>query len=302
MNKPTLLILAAGLGSRYGGVKQIDQFGPNGETIIDYSIFDAINSGFDKIVFVIREDFADEFKAIFKPKLRNSDIEVVYVYQKLSVFLGAKPVPAKREKPWGTAHALLCAKDVINEPFAIINADDFYGKEPFEMMAEFLNLECNETHAALMGYEIENTLSPNGPVSRGVCETNDHGNLKSITELTRISARRNNIISTDNNGKNHIISTGTLVSMNFWGFDPSVFDLTEKMFDEFLEENINNPESEFLIPSVADYYIANSPGTIKVIPTSEHWFGITYREDAPAVKENLKRLIENGIYSSPLWT
>lgn len=302
MKKPTLLILAAGMGSRYGGNKQMDHFGPNGETIIDYSIFDAISAGFGKIVFIIRKNFAKEFEKIFNDKLQNEDVEIEYVYQELESFLGDYEVPEHREKPWGTAHAVLCAKDVINEPFAAINADDFYGEEPFGRMSTFLEEECDEEHAAAMGYEIDKTLSKHGSVSRGVCTVDEHGNLESITERTKILTENDDIVYTDDDGGNHIIPPGTPVSMNFWGFDSSIFDLIEKMFTQFLEENISKPKAEFLIPSVADYYTSHGMGTVKVIPTSEQWFGVTYRKDAPVVKENLNRLIEQGTYPGKLWS
>ena len=302
MEKPTLLILAAGMGSRYGGIKQMDHFGPNGETIIDYSIFDAIASGFGKIVFIIRKDFATEFESIFNEKLKNAGVEVAYVYQELDSFLGANQVPEQREKPWGTAHAVLCAKDVIDEPFAIINADDFYGKEPFELMAAFLNTECDEKRGAVMGYEINKTLSKHGSVSRGVCTVDELGNLDTITERTKVAIEDGDIVYTDENGGKHVIAADTPVSMNFWGFDPSIFSLIEQLFGRFLKENLDKPKAEFLIPSVADYYIANKSGTVKVIPTAAQWFGVTYQEDAPMVRESLSKLIEAGTYPKTLWT
>src|SRR5690625_1485601 len=302
MDKPTLLILAAGMGSRYGGIKQMDNFGPNGETIIDYSIFDAIASGFGKVVFIIRKDFSEEFEKIFNAKLSNTETEVEYVYQELDSYTGNKDVPEERKKPWGTAHAVLCAKEVIKEPFAIINADDFYGKEPFDLMASFLDSECSEKRAAVMGYEINKTLSKHGSVSRGVCTLDELGNLDTITERTKVSIEDGDIVFSDSEGEQHAISKGTPVSMNFWGFDPSIFELIEQMFVTFLKENMEKPKAEFLIPSVADYYIANKMGTVKVIPTSEQWFGVTYQEDAPAVKESISNLIENGTYPKALWT
>ncbi len=302
MQKPTLLILAAGMGSRYGGIKQMDNFGPNGETIIDYSIYDAIASGFGKVVFIIRKDFSEAFEKIFNEKLAHTGVEVQYVYQELESFLGDHKLPEGRQKPWGTAHAVLCAKEVIEEPFAIINADDFYGKEPFDLMATFLNTSCDKEHAAVMGYEISKTLSRHGTVSRGVCTQDEKGNLETITERTKVGFEGDDIVYTDNKGENHVLSDNTLVSMNFWGFDPSIFTLIENMFDDFLNEDGDKPKAEFLIPSVADYYIANEMGSVKVIHTTEQWFGVTYKEDASNVKENLKALIEKGIYPETLWT
>lgn len=302
MQKPTLLILAAGMGSRYGGIKQMDNFGPNGETIIDYSIFDAIASGFGKIVFIIRKDFSEAFERIFNEKLQDKGVEIVYVYQELDSFLGDDKLPEGRVKPWGTAHAVLCAKDEIEGPFAIINAVDFYGKEPFDLMKTFLTTECDKNRAAVMGYEINKTLSKHGSVSRGVCTVDELGNLDTITERAKVSISNGDIVYVDDQGEQHVISGSTPVSMNFWGFDSSIFALIEKMFERFLQENLHKPKAEFLIPSVADYYIANKMGTVKVIPTSEQWFGVTYQEDAPMVKESLKQLIDKGTYPSSLWT
>lgn len=302
MDKPTLLILAAGMGSRYGGIKQMDHFGPNGETIIDYSIYDAIKAGFGKIVFIIRKDFSEEFEKIFNDKLKNSDVEIKYVYQALDSFTGKdNKVPDNRQKPWGTAHAVLCAKEAIKEPFAIINADDFYGREPYEKMADFLQNECNERRYSVMGYEIGNTLSEHGSVSRGVCTLDDAGNLATITERTKIFREEGNPTFIDEDGNHHILPNSTPVSMNFWGFHQNIFKLSENMFDTFLKENINNPKAEFLIPTVIDYFIANQMGTVKVIPTSMQWFGVTYQEDAPVVRENIEALITKGIYPENLW-
>jgi NDP-sugar pyrophosphorylase family protein len=302
MQKPTLLILAAGMGSRYGGIKQMDHFGPNGETIIDYSIYDAIKAGFGKIVFIIRKDFSEEFEKIFNEKLKNSDVEIKYVYQALDSFTGKdNKVPDNRQKPWGTAHAMLCAKDAIKEPFAVINADDFYGREPYEQMVDFLLKECSEKRYSVMGYEIGNTLSDHGSVSRGVCALDDIGNLATITERTKIIRQDGNPTFVDEDGHPHILPDTTPVSMNFWGFHQNIFKLSEDMFDNFLKENIQNPKAEFLIPTVVDYFIANQMGTVKVIPTSMQWFGVTYQEDAPIVRESIQALISKGIYPENLW-
>lgn len=303
MEKPTLLILAAGMGSRYGGIKQMDAFGPNGETLIDYSIYDAIQAGFGKIVFIIRKDFSEEFKKIFDGKLeKHPSVKVEYVYQEMDSFLEDHKPPQDRQKPWGTAHAVLCARDVIEEPFAVINADDFYGREAFDLMKTFLEEECSEKRYAVMGYELGKTLSEHGSVSRGVCTVNDQGNLETITERTKIYRDNGSIIYKDDDGEEHVASPKTPVSMNYWGFHPNIFALLEKRFQEFLTENITKSKAEFLIPSVVDYYIANKMGTVKVIRTSVQWFGVTYQEDAPAVKKNLKALISNGTYPEKLWT
>lgn len=301
MEKQTLLILAAGMGSRYGGIKQMDQFGPNGETIIDYSIYDAIKTGFGKIVFIIRKDFAESFEKIFNDKLKNANIDIEYVYQEMDSFVGKNEVPAGRQKPWGTAHAMLCAKDAIEEPFAVINADDFYGRGAFDKMVDFLELECTEKRYSVMGYELGKTLSDHGSVSRGVCTLDEIGNLDTITERTKISREDGKPTYMDEEGNGHILSPSTPVSMNFWGFHQNIFDLTEELFDAFLEENGDNPKAEFLIPSVVDYYIANKQGTVKVIPTDMQWFGVTYQEDAPIVRKNLETLIADGVYPKNLW-
>lgn len=301
MKKQTLLILAAGMGSRYGGIKQMDQFGPNGETIIDYSIYDAIQSGFGKIVFIIRKDFAENFEKIFNEKLKDQHVEIKYVYQEMDSFVGKNSIQTGRQKPWGTAHAMLCAKDAIDEPFAVINADDFYGRGAYGQMVEFLEKECSEKRYSVMGYELDKTLSEHGSVSRGVCTLDDIGNLDTITERTKIYREDGKPTFSDDDGDEHILPANTPVSMNFWGFHQNIFDLAEEMFGTFLQENGDNPKAEFLIPSVVDYYIANRKGTVKVIPTDMQWFGVTYQEDAPIVRENLAALIEEGTYPKNLW-
>lgn len=295
--KPTLLILAAGMASRYGSMKQTQNFGPAGETIMDYSIYDAIDAGFGKIVFIIRKDFADDFKAIFEPKLHGK-IAVEYVYQELSDFVPG-PVPTERIKPWGTGHAVLCAKNVINEPFAIINADDFYGKDAFLKAAQFLQNQCTPQQNAIVGYELEKTLSKFGTVSRGVCEVNAQLNLTGITERTKVFKEGNQIVY-EENGTSYALPSNTTVSMNFWCFHPAVFDQTQILFQQFLKDNINDPKSEFFIPRIADNFIKNG-GTIKVIPTSSTWFGVTYKEDAPQVEKSIRELVETNIYPDNLW-
>lgn len=297
--QPTLLILAAGMASRYGSLKQIQEFGPSGETIIDYSIYDAINAGFGKIVFIIRENFANEFKEIFEPKLKGR-IKTDYVYQDISSFVGGHPIPADRTKPWGTAHAILCAKDVINEPFAVINADDFYGTDSFVKMAAFLKNECKPDLYSVVGYELSKTISEHGSVSRGVCSVNAEGNLAAINERTKVYKENDQIVYEDAEGK-HPLAADTPVSMNFWGFDPAVFELSQGLFNEFLEKNADNPKSEFFIPIVADEFIRRDIGKVKVLPTSAQWFGVTYKEDAPGVQASLNALVKNGEYPDNLW-
>lgn len=302
MQKPTLLILAAGMGSRYGGIKQMDQFGPHGETIIDYSIYDAIRAGFGKVVFIIRKDFADAFEPLFNEKLKDKEVEVAYVYQGLDSFLGDHELPEGRQKPWGTAHAVLCAKDAIREPFAVINADDYYGQEVYEKMASFLGEECGEKRYAVLGYELGKTLSDHGSVSRGVCRLDEIGNLDTITERTKIVREGDRCVYTDDQGQDHVLAATTPVSMNFWGFHQNIFDLTEKLFDAFVNDHSQDVKAEFLIPSVVDYFIANKLGTVKVIPTSVQWFGVTYQQDAPNVRKSLQALIDAGVYPENLWS
>ena len=297
--KPTLLILAAGMGSRYGGIKQLDAFGPSGETIIDYSIYDAIKSGFGKVVFIIREDFTTEFKNVFEPKL-NGKIATEYVMQEMDSFTDGFKLPQGRTKPWGTAHAVLCAKDFIHEPFAVINADDFYGRDGFEKAAKFLTGEVSPETWCIIGYQLSKTLSENGTVSRGVCQVDADGNLISIAERIKIYPEGNKIIYEENNTKTEL-PPDTVVSMNFWGFHPNVFDYIQKLFQKFLKENIDNPKAEFFIPIVGDAFIRERKGKIKVIPTSSQWFGVTYREDAPVVKESIESLVESGVYPEKLW-
>jgi choline kinase len=297
--KPTLLILAAGMGSRYGGIKQMDSFGPSGETIIDYSIYDAIRSGFGKIVFIIREDFAESFKNIFEAKLKGK-IETDYVMQEMDSFIDDFKVPEGRTKPWGTAHAVLCAKNVITGPFAVINADDFYGRDAFEKAAKFLTGEVAPDTWCIIGYQLSKTLSENGTVSRGVCEVNTGGNLVSIVERIKIYREENKIIYEEGEKKVEL-PEDTPVSMNFWGFHQDVFSYIQNLFHEFLEKNSENVKAEFFIPIIGDAFIHDKKGKIKVIPTSSQWFGVTYREDAPGVKESINALVEKGEYPKKLW-
>jgi NDP-sugar pyrophosphorylase family protein len=296
--QPTLLILAAGMASRYGSMKQIQGFGPSGETIMEYSIYDAIRAGFKKVVFIIREEFANDFKNIFEAKLKG--IEIGYVYQDLKSFVGNRQIPADRSKPWGTAHAVLCAKDAVKEPFAVINADDFYGKDAFQKAFDFLTKECSEKVYSIIGYDLVKTLSDNGTVNRGVCEVDSKGNLTSIAERVNIADNDGKIIVEDGFEPREL-PRNSKVSMNFWNFHPSIFAYSEKLFGEFLDENINKPKSEFFIPIVADKFINENKGVIEVIPTSAQWFGVTYKEDAPEVKQKLDELVDSGEYPNNLW-
>ena len=297
--RPTLVILAAGMASRYGSMKQVEGFGPNNETIMDYSVFDAIRAGFDKVVFIIRKDFSDAFKKIVEPKFGDK-IKIDYVYQEMNAFTGNYKAPAERTKPWGTAHAVLSAKDAVNEPFAVINADDFYGKDAFIKANEFLTAEAREDLYAIIGYELSKTLSEHGSVSRGVCKVDKNGFLIGINERTNIY-RENGKIVYEENGEKTELNDNTPVSMNFFCFDTSVFSVTEKLFQLFLAENASNPKAEFFIPIVADQFISLGTGKIKVITTASQWFGVTYKEDAPDVRKKLVALIEKGEYPGKLW-
>jgi UTP-glucose-1-phosphate uridylyltransferase len=297
--QPTLLILAAGMASRYGSMKQIQSFGPGGETIMDYSIYDAIRAGFGKVVFIIREDFAEDFKKIFEPKLKGK-IATEYVYQDKNAFVPDVEVPADRTKPWGTGHAVLCARDVVKEPFAVINADDFYGKDSFEKADKFLRTECNDKTAAIIGYELAKTLSEHGTVSRGVCEVNENNDLVSINERTKIYREGDRIVYEENDQKIEVPFNSS-VSMNFWCFDPSIFNIIEQLFQDFVKENYTNIKSEFFIPIIGDYFVRELGGAIKVIPTSSQWFGVTYKEDAPVVKASVDKLVADNEYPASLW-
>ena len=296
--QPTLLILAAGMASRYGSMKQMEGFGPSGETIMEYSIYDAIRAGFGKVVFIIRKEFSQAFMDVFEPKLKGK-IATAYVFQELSSFTEGFSVPSDRTKPWGTAHAVLCARSDIREPFAVINADDFYGRDAFEKAYRFLTGGCNAQTYAIIGYDLMKTLSDNGSVNRGVCQVDGSGNLTSISERLNIAVRDGRVLCDDG------ISPGELprqtsVSMNFWCFDPSIFAYSEQLFRDFLAAHSLAPKSEFFIPIVADRFIKEE-GVIKVIPTSAQWFGVTYKEDAPEVRKSLHALIAAGEYPEKLW-
>lgn len=299
--KPTLVILAAGMASRYGSMKQIQSFGPDGETIMDYSIYDAIRAGFGKVVFIIREEFAEQFKAIFEPKLQGR-IATDYVYQALSSFTNGRNIPADRTKPWGTAHALLCCKGKVNEPFAVINADDFYGKDAFAKAYTFLTTQCNEQTYCIIGYHLKNTLSDNGTVSRGVCEVSADGNLTDINERTKIFARAaEGDIVYEENEQLTVLPANSLVSMNYLCFAPGFINLAEDLFEKFLDEQGQELKSEFYIPTVTKHFVQSGKGVVKVIPTSSQWFGVTYKEDAPGVQESINKLVAAGEYPGSLW-
>lgn len=297
--KPTLLILAAGMGSRYGGLKQIDGLGPHGEALIEYSVFDAIRAGFGKIVFVIRENIAEVFKEKVGNKL-SDHIQIEYAFQEVNTPIEGLKYYPDREKPWGTAHAVLVSEGVINEPFAVINADDYYGYKSFADMADFLINECSPRNYSMIGYSLPLTLSDNGTVSRGVCTMDENHFLTTVVERTSVGWRNQEIFFED---KNELIrlDSDTLVSMNFWGFHPAVFDQIRKKFIEFVKNHGENPKAEFFIPLVINEGIQENLFIVKVIPNMEKWYGVTYKEDKELVQNAFKNLTEEGLYPSPLW-
>jgi len=297
--KPTLLILAAGMASRYGSMKQIDGFGPNDETIIDYSIYDAIKAGFGKVVFIIKEEFVDNFKAIFEAKL-NGKIETDYVFQNFDLKQFGIEEEIYREKPWGTAHAILSARKAIKEPFCVINADDYYGYDSFKKMVDFLTNEATDSNYSIVGYKIGKTLSDFGSVSRGVCKTNDAGYLEEITERTQVYKKGDTIVF-EENGVEYPLEYDTPVSMNFWGFTPAVFKLTEELFKVFALANKDKPKAEFFIPLIGENLVKTNTASFKVIPTDSQWFGVTYKEDKPFVQSCIDELVKNGTYPENLW-
>lgn len=301
MQKPTLVILAAGMASRYGKMKQIEGFGPNKETIMDYSIFDAIRAGFEKVVFIIREEFEETFKSIMEPKLKGR-IETAYVFQHLTDFVPADAtVSAERTKPWGTAHAVLCARPAVSGNFVVINADDFYGADSFRKAYAFCSSDCNDHQFGIIGYTLSKTLSKNGSVSRGVCQADAEGRLISIHERTKIYWKGQDVVY-EENGQEFQVDAQAPVSMNFWCFSPAVFEQSEKLFHRFITERGMDPKAEFFIPIVADAFIQDLGGTIKVVKTDSDWFGVTYPQDAPEVEASITQLVAAGAYPPALWS
>lgn len=299
--KPTLLILAAGMGSRYGGLKQLDRVGPGGETIMDYSVYDAIRAGFGKVVFVIRKSFEEDFKREVIAKFEDK-IEVKVVYQDINAVPSGCSFHPEREKPWGTNHAVLMAKSVINEPFGVINADDFYGKESFEVLAKFLNeVKGKENQYCMVAYRLQNTLSENGYVSRGECFVDENSFLTNVIERTKIIRKDDRIVFRPNENEEKTLEPNTPVSMNFWGFTPDYFEHSEKRFIKFLEEEGNRLNSEFYIPTMVNDLISSGISTCRVIDTPATWFGVTYIEDKPMVIERINNLTRQGKYPKNLW-
>lgn len=298
--KPTLLVLAAGMGSRYGGLKQLDGLGPHGETIMDYSIYDAMRSGFGKVVFVIRKDIEDEFRAKILSKYEGH-IPVDVVFQAIDDLPEGFVCPEGRSKPWGTNHAVMMAAGVVNEPFAVINADDFYGRDAFEVVARQLaNAEPGKY--SLVGFRVGNTMSPNGSVARGVCETDPNGMLTAIAERKDISYDADGkIVFTDENGKTCSLEPETPVSMNLWGLTPDYFTLSEREFAKYLKANIDNPKAEMTIPDCMDGLIKNGEASVKVLDTTSRWFGVTYAGDRPGVVEKFAELHREGLYPDKMF-
>lgn len=299
--KPTLYILAAGMGSRYGGLKQLDGLGPNGETIMDYSVYDALRAGFGKIVFVIRHDFEDEFKAKVIAKYKDH-VATDVVYQSIDALPEGYSVPEGRTKPWGTNHAVMMGKDAVKEPFAVINADDYYGPESFKVLADFLrSVEGKKDEYCMVGFKIENTLSENGGVSRGLCEVDKEGYLTGVNECHGIQFKDGKLVQTGADGAEKPFPEGASVSMNMWGFTPDYFDYSDEALIKFLDARGQELKSEFYIPTVVNDLINDGKVTLKVIETPSKWFGVTFAADRPATVAKFAELTEQGVYPTPLF-
>ncbi len=299
--KPTLFILAAGMGSRYGGLKQLDGLGPNGETIMDYSVFDALRAGFGKIVFVIRKDFEQEFREKVISKYEDK-VPVEVVFQAVTTLPEGFSCPEERTKPWGTSHAVLMGKDAIKEPFAVINADDFYGRDSFAVLAkDLMRPRDRKGDYSMVGFRVGNTMTENGTVSRGICKTSD-GKLTAVEERTDIRYDENhNIVTNNAEGVLETLEPNTPVSMNMWGFTPDYFEISENRFIDFLNKNLNVPKAEFPIPPCIEPLVQNGEVTVKVLDTDSRWFGVTYSADRPGVVEKFAELHRNGEYPTPLF-
>ena len=309
--KPVLLVLAAGMGSRYGGLKQMDGLGPSGETIIDYSIYDAVQAGFGKVVYIVRDYFLEDMRTLVAKKYANvkcndgSPLEFVFVTQELNKIPAGFTLNPERQKPWGTAHAVLMAKDVIKEPFAVINGDDYYGKESFKVLADWCRAHEHSTgQYCIVGFELDRTLSESGGVSRGICHYGSDRILTKIEEHLNIAKEADGKVYGDNsvNGDTHITIDGkALCSMNMWGFTPDYFAKSEAIFNDFLKTNINELKKEYYIPYAIDCMIKDGSATTEVLSTPSSWFGVTYKEDRPAVVAKFAELVSEGVYPSPLY-
>lgn len=302
MYKPTLVVLAAGMGSRYGSLKQMDGVGPHREAIIDYSVYDAVRAGFGKVVFVIRRSFGDEFREVFNERRFGGRIAVEYVYQELDSLPEGFSVPAGRQKPWGTNHAILMAAQAVREPFAVINADDFYGADAYRVIGEhLLGLEGTRGRYCMVAYELGRTLSENGTVSRGVCTLNPDGTLHDMVECTKIERMADGRIVFHDEGGDTELKEDTPVSMNLFGFTPDYFDYSERFFVEFLRGKGNDPKAEYYIPSVVNRLIADNAATLGVLRSSAQWFGVTYKEDRAPLVERIAEMVRRGDYPDDLW-
>lgn len=299
--KPTLLVLAAGMGSRYGGNKQLDEVGPSGETIIDYSIYDAIRAGFDKIVFVIRHDIEEQVKERFVEKLAGK-IEIDYVFQEITNLPEGVKVSPDRQKPWGTSHAILVTEEKISEPFGVINADDFYGAESFKILHDFLVSDTDPNNYCIVGYKLGNTLSDHGHVNRGVCQVGDDDLLKNIVETRQITKTRNGATAPGPDGQLLHFTGNEVASMNLWGFKPSCYRFLREEFLNFINNYGMDPKSELDIPTSVDKFVKNGEITIKILMSNERWFGVTYREDKPFVVESIRKMIRKGIYPARIYS
>ena len=305
MSKPALVIMAAGMGSRYGGLKQIDKIDEQGDIIMDFSIYDAIKAGFKKVVFIIKEENEADFKEAIGNRI-SEQIEVVYVYQDINNVPEDFIIPPERIKPWGTGHAVLCASDEIDGPCAVINADDYYGREAFELIYQYLTTHQDDDkyRYAMVGYRLENTLTENGYVARGICETDDEGYLISVTERTHIEKRDDGAAYTEDEGETWTsLDMGIPVSMNMWGFTESFFIELRRRFPKFLQNDLqDNPErAEYFLPSVVSELLAEDLATAKVLKTSDKWYGVTYKEDKPVVESAIKKMKEDEKYPVNLW-
>jgi NDP-sugar pyrophosphorylase family protein len=298
---PTLVVLAAGMGSRYGGIKQLDAIGPSGESVMDYSVFDAKRAGFDRVVFVIRPEIEQAFHEQIGSKLAKH-IQTEYVFQTLDCLPAGMTVPVNREKPWGTAHAILVAREKVNAPFAVINADDFYGSGSFQVLADELRQrQVDDVDFSMVGFELRNTLSKYGTVSRGICRVGEDHLLRSVQEYTKIGIAGDTILNVDEAGERTAFTGQEMVSMNMWGFTPIFFNYLADAFRLFLEKNGDNPTAEFYIPTVIDPLSAAGRIRVQVLRTSDQWFGVTYKQDKPYVIEAVKQLVDEGIYPAGLW-
>lgn len=299
----SLLILAAGMGSRYGGLKQLDQMGPSGETVMDYSVFDAMRAGFDRVVFVIRKDFENEFKNVIARRYENK-INMEFAFQDLNDLPGEFKAPAERIKPWGTGHAVYAARHLLNEPFAVINADDFYGRDSYAQLAAYLTNPpaANLVRGCIASFQLSNTLSENGSVSRGICSDDGNGHLAKVVENTKIYRRDDGVIvSAQDDGSELVLTGDEPASMNSWGFMPEMIGELEKLFIGFLEENGKELKSEFYLPFVVDSLIRSGKAQIDMLHSRDSWFGVTYKEDRPSVQAALNDLVQSGAYPEKLF-